>query len=104
MPGSRKPGRSVAKWSPKGHCREPRAPRTVRRCVWKSCAIDGKASLRGQFEVFGGGFDKVVDAAGVYDKLTRADIQKAAAQVLDKQHRTVGVLTNPVVASVEAKP
>jgi zinc protease len=72
---------------------------------WKQIAtIDGKASLLGQFEVFEGDYRKLFDAPALYEKVTRADLQKAAALVFQHKHRTVGVLRNPVAATTEAKP
>jgi len=64
---------------------------------WKQLAtINGKAALLGQFDVYEGDYRKLFDAPALYDKVTREDIQKAAALVFQKNHRTVGVL--------EAKP
>jgi zinc protease len=77
---------------------------------WKQLAtIDGKASLLGQFDVFEGDYQKLFDAPAVYEKVTRDEVHKAAASLLQKNHRTVGVLTNPVAApsssaAAEAKP
>jgi zinc protease len=93
-----------------------RAKNQFAASFWKQIAtIDGKASLLGQFEVFEGDFQKLFDAPARYEKVTREDVLKAAQLVLQKNHRTVGVLTNPVAgsaaainsaapASVEAKP
>ena len=52
--------------------------------------------LLGSFDVFEGDYKKLFDSPALYDKVTREDVQKAAALVLQKNHRTVGVL--------EAKP
>jgi zinc protease len=77
---------------------------------WKQLAtIDGKASLLGQFDVFEGDYRKLFDAPAVYEKVTKEEVLKAAALLLQKNHRTVGVLTNPVAATAassagEAKP
>ena len=80
-----------------------RAKNQFAASFWKQLAtINGKASLLGQYEVFEGDYQKLFDAPAVYEKVTREDILKAAALVLQKKHRTVGVLTNPV--SPEAKP
>jgi zinc protease len=46
----------------------------------------------GQFDVFEGDYRKLFDSPAVYDKVTREDVQKAAALVCQKNHRTVGVL------------
>jgi zinc protease len=60
---------------------------------WKQIAtINGKASLLGQFDVFEGDYRKMFDSPATYDKVTREDVQKAAALVFRKNSRTVGVL------------
>ncbi|HEU4778947.1 MAG TPA: pitrilysin family protein [Steroidobacteraceae bacterium] len=64
---------------------------------WKQLAtINGKANLLGQFDVFEGDYKRLFDSPATYDKVTREDVQKAAALVFQKNRRTVGVL--------EAKP
>ena len=74
-----------------------RAKNLYASSFWKQLAtINGKASLLGQFEVFEGDYRKLFDSPAVYDKVTREDVQKAAALVFQKNRRTVGVL--------EAKP
>jgi len=74
-----------------------RAKNLYAAAFWKQIAtINGKAMLLGSFDVFEGDYQKLFDSPAAYDKVTRADIQKAAAMVLQKNHRTVGVL--------EAKP
>src|SRR5688572_29575496 len=63
---------------------------------WKQIAtINGKASLRGSFEVFEGDYRKLFDSPADYEKVTREDVQKAAALVFQNSRRTVGVLTSP---------
>jgi zinc protease len=63
---------------------------------WKQIAtINGKASLLGSFEVFEGDYRKLFDSPATYEEVTREDVQKAAALVFQKAHRTVGVLTSP---------
>ena len=54
-----------------------------------------RRSLLGQFEVFEGDYQKLFDSPAAYEKVTREDVQKAAALVFQKNHRTVGVLTAP---------
>lgn len=79
---------------------------------WKQLAtIDGKASLLGAHEVFEGDYRKLFDAPAEYEKVTREDLQKAAALVFQKRHRTVGVLKSPpqpapspAAAAQETKP
>jgi zinc protease len=74
-----------------------RAKNLYASSFWKQIAtINGKAMLLGSFDVFEGDYRKLFDSPAVYDKVTRDDVQKAAALVLQKNHRTVGVL--------EAKP
>jgi zinc protease len=73
---------------------------------WKQLAtIDGKASLLGQFDVFEGDYRKLFDSPATYEKVTRAEVQQAAALIFQKNHRTVGVLQSPpATVSTEAKP
>jgi len=52
-------------------------------------ALDAIADAEGDYR-------KLFDSPATYDKVTREDVQKAAALVFQKNHRTVGVL--------EAKP
>src|SRR6202040_1194175 len=60
---------------------------------WKKLAtIDGKAQLLGEYEVFHGDWLKLFDAPGQFDKVTRAEVQAVAREILDKRRRTVGVL------------
>jgi zinc protease len=70
-----------------------RAKNLFASSFWKQIAtINGKAMLLGSFEVFDGDYKKLFDSPALYDKVTREDVQKAAALVLQKNHRTVGVL------------
>jgi len=80
---------------------------------WKQLAtINGKASLLGSFDVFEGDYRKLFDSPATYEKVTREDVQKAAALVFQKNHRTVGVLAAPSeepaapvpAATAEARP
>jgi zinc protease len=66
--------------------------------------INGKAGLLGEFEVFDGDYRKLFDSPATYEKVTRADVQKAAALIFQKNHRTVGVLTSPPEPEASAKP
>jgi zinc protease len=71
---------------------------------WSRIAtINGKAGLLGEFEVFDGDYRKLFDSPATYEKVTRADVQKAATLIFQKNHRTVGVLMSPP-ATPEAKP
>jgi zinc protease len=74
---------------------------------WSRIAtINGKAGLLGEFEVFDGDYRKLFDSPATYEKVTRADVQKAAALIFQKSHRTVGVLMSPPAAPAApgAKP
>jgi zinc protease len=86
-----------------------RARNQFAAAFWKQLAtINGKANLLGQFDVFEGDYRKLFDAPAQFEKVTRDDLQKAAALVFQKKQRTVGVLTspatNPASANTEAKP
>ena len=60
---------------------------------WKKLAtIDGKAQLIGEYEVFHGDWLKLFDAPAQFDKITRAQVQAVAREILDKRRRTVGLL------------
>jgi zinc protease len=60
---------------------------------WKKLAtIDGKAQLLGEYEVFHGDWRKLFDAPEQFDRVTRAQVQAVAREVLDRRRRTVGVL------------
>jgi zinc protease len=60
---------------------------------WKKLAtIDGKAQLLGEYEVFHGDWLKLFDAPAQVDRVTRAEVQAVAREILDKRRRTVGVL------------
>ena len=81
---------------------------------WNRIAtIDGKAQYLGQFELFNGDYQKLFDSPATFEKVTLADVQKAAARIFVKNHRTVGVLQSPPgsaapetppAAAAEAKP
>ena len=57
--------------------------------------INGKAQALGNYEVFHGDYRKLFDAPAVYEGITAEDVKQAAAQVLRKENRTVGVLESP---------
>ncbi len=70
---------------------------------WKKLAtIDGKAQLLGEYEVFHGDWQKLFDAPAQFDKVTGAEVQAVARDVLDKRRRTVGILV-PDEACSEAE-
>ena len=83
-----------------------RAKNLYASSFWKQLAtINGKAALLGSFEVYEGDYKKLFDSPGVYEKVTREEVQKAAALIFRKNHRTVGVLQSPpAAANPEAKP
>jgi zinc protease len=91
-----------------------RAKNLYASSFWKQLAtIDGKASLLGSFEVFEGDYRRLFDSPATYEKVSRQDVQKAAALIFQKAHRTVGILNSPAeqppppvpaAASTEAKP
>ncbi|WP_218110290.1 M16 family metallopeptidase [Oligoflexus tunisiensis] len=53
--------------------------------------INGKSQLLGDFEVFHGGYQKLFEAAGAYEKVTPADITRVLNTYFLKKNRTVGV-------------
>jgi len=70
-----------------------RAKNLTASAFWKQVAtIDGKAHLLGEYEVFHGNWAALFDAPARYEKVTQADIQAAAHEILDEHKRTVGVL------------
>ena len=80
-----------------------RAKNLFASTFWKKLAtIDGKASLLGEFEVFNGDYRKLFDAPATYEKVTREDVQKAAALIFQDRHRTVGILQSPPAESAPA--
>jgi zinc protease len=90
-----------------------RAKNLYASSFWKQIAtINGKASLLGSFEVFEGDYRRLFDSPAAYEKVTREDVQKVAALVFQRSHRTVGVLTSPPekpavpvpAATAEARP
>ena len=54
--------------------------------------IDGKASALGSFELLHGDYRKLFSAPAAYAAVTAGDIRKVAAEVFDRNKRTVGVL------------
>jgi zinc protease len=81
-----------------------RAKNLYASAFWKSLAtIDGKASLLGHFEVYEGDYQKLFNSPALYEKVTREEVQKAAALIFQERQRTVGVLQSPP-AVPEAKP
>jgi zinc protease len=54
--------------------------------------IDGKARALGTYAVLKGGYKNLFDAPAAYQKVTAADVQKLAADLLRTSNRTVGIL------------
>jgi zinc protease len=54
--------------------------------------ISGKAQALGQYEVFHGDYRKLFGAPAEYESVTAEDVKNAAASVLRRENRTVGVL------------
>jgi len=89
-----------------------RAKNLYASTFWKRLAtIDGKAALLGEFETYSGDYRKLFESPATYEKVTREEIQKAAALVFQNRHRTIGILQSPPAASTpppaaatEAKP
>ena len=70
-----------------------RAKNLLAVSFWKKLAtIDGKAQLLGEYEIFHGGWEKLFDAPADFERVTAADIQAVAREVLAVNRRTVGVL------------
>jgi len=60
---------------------------------WKQLStIDGKARLLGEYDVFHGDWGRLFEVPMLYERVTLADIQAVAAEILDGRRRTVGVL------------
>jgi len=82
-----------------------RAKNLYASTFWKQIAtIDGKARLLGSFDVFEGDYRKLFDSPATYEKVTREDVQKAAALIFNKNRRTVGTLQAPAGGKQEATP
>jgi zinc protease len=60
---------------------------------WKQIeTIDGKAFLLGRTEVYAGDYRQMFGLPAMYEKVTLEEVRAAAKLVLQKNHRTVGVL------------
>ena len=70
-----------------------RAKNLTAASFWKQVAtIDGKAHLLGEYEVFHGDWSALFDAPARYEKVSQAEIQAVAKDILDERKRTVGIL------------
>jgi zinc protease len=65
--------------------------------------ISGKAQALGTYEVFHGDYRKLFDAPAAYESITADDVKQAAATILRRENRTVGVL-QPRPATTEGTP
>ena len=82
-----------------------RAKNLYASSFWKQLAtINGKASLLGQFEVFEGDYRKLFDSPATYEKVTREDVQKAAALMFQKNASHGGRAGSPPRATDRAAP
>jgi zinc protease len=66
--------------------------------------ISGKAQALGSYEVFHGDHRKLFDAPAVYEGITAEDVRKAAATVLRRENRTVGIVEPKAAGSSDAPP
>ncbi|MBX5460631.1 MAG: insulinase family protein [Steroidobacteraceae bacterium] len=79
-----------------------RAKNLVSVSFWKKLAtIDGKAQLLGEYEVFHGDWAKLFDAPAQFERVTAAQVQAVARDVLSVSRRTVGVLVPAADVNVE---
>jgi len=65
--------------------------------------ISGKAQALGEYEVFHGDYRKLFAAPAGYEGITAEDVKTAAATVLRKENRTVGVLESGPGPAAQAK-
>ncbi|HEU4530773.1 MAG TPA: pitrilysin family protein [Steroidobacteraceae bacterium] len=70
-----------------------RAKNLFASAFWKQIGtIDGKAELLGRYQTFDGDYRKLFDAPATFEKVTREDVRKVAAELLKRTRRTVGTL------------
>jgi zinc protease len=62
--------------------------------------ISGKAQALGQYEIFHGDHRKLFSAPAEYESITAEEVKAAAATVLRRENRTVGVLEPKVEPGV----
>lgn len=55
-------------------------------------SINGKANSLGTYELFFGDYKKLYEAPALYEKVTKADVQRVAKKYLTPRNRTVGYL------------
>jgi zinc protease len=82
-----------------------RAKSMVAVSFWKKLStIDGKAQLLGEYEIFHGDWARLFTAPGEFERVTAADIQAVAREVLNANRRTVGILLPDEEAGDEVEP
>ena len=54
--------------------------------------INGKANSLGTYELYFGDYKKLYEAPSLYEKVTKADVQRVARTYLTARNRTVGYL------------
>ncbi|HUN72696.1 MAG TPA: pitrilysin family protein [Steroidobacteraceae bacterium] len=61
--------------------------------LWKKlAAIDGKAQLLGEYEVFHGDWSRLFDAPARISAVTTGELRAVAGEILDERRRTLGIL------------
>ena len=65
--------------------------------------ISGKAQALGQYEIFHGDYHKLFGAPAEYESITADEVKRAAATVLRRENRTVGVLESNAESATQAK-
>ena len=65
--------------------------------------ISGKAQALGQYEIFHGDYHKLFGAPAEYESITADEVKRAAATVLRRENRTVGVLESTAGSATQAK-
>jgi zinc protease len=63
--------------------------------------ISGKAQALGQYEIFHGDYRKLFGAPAEYESITAEEVKAAAATVLRRENRTVGILESGAGPGVE---
>ena len=72
--------------------------------LWKKlAAIDGKAQLLGEFEVFHGDWSQLFEAPARIAAVSAEELRALAGEILDVRRRTLGVLV-PSLQGVDAGP
>jgi zinc protease len=70
-----------------------RAKNVTAAGFWRALStIDGRASLLGQYEAIYGDWRRLFAAPQLVDRVTGAELEAVAREILQRRHRTVGVL------------